>query len=103
MVLNMVRPQTLFFGGKSDRDAVAERPEAQPKKRGLVAAVGINTSWLLKWDAPGSAMQYDHKSKSLYVMGTSTCCIPGRTAFTLAGQRPINPAWILLSDNAKCA
>jgi len=35
----------------------------------------------------GSAMQYDHKSKSLYVMGTSTCCIPGRTAFTLAGQR----------------
>eukprot|EP00435_Cladocopium_sp_Y103_P041736 s1310_g11.t1 len=35
----------------------------------------------------GSAMQYDDKSKSLYVMGTSTCCIPGRTAFTLAGQR----------------
>lgn len=35
----------------------------------------------------GSAMQYDQKSKSLYVMGTSTCCIPGRTAFTLAGQR----------------
>lgn len=23
----------------------------------------------------------------LKVMGTSTCCIPGRTAFTLAGQR----------------
>ena len=50
--------------------------------------------------AQGSAMQYDNTSRSLYVrlkfaslssvsqvMGTSTCCIPGRTAFTLAGQR----------------
>ncbi|CAE7566629.1 AGD9, partial [Symbiodinium pilosum] len=35
----------------------------------------------------GSALQFDSKSNSLYVMGTSTCCIPGRTAFTLAGQR----------------
>ncbi|CAE7329467.1 AGD9 [Symbiodinium sp. CCMP2456] len=35
----------------------------------------------------GSALQFDAESNSLYVMGTSTCCIPGRTAFTLAGQR----------------